>query len=333
MGKERVGGDSGKQGQNLAASWEGLAAASTNDGEQQPDEIEAHEDVQGGNEMQGEQRTPAPMTFDDLHQIVTEINNVYWEYNKKKRDTKSATQQRREEILADRAERIEQARREFDRRYDEIIEATSAQLQQIEESTEAAQAHAQALDLVQKESSKLMNEAIAPLVAADKASDKTLRQFIHDFDEQREQGELTLDDIQLSYFVMAIAERESQRRKDILRTNADLECEEAAPWRVEVSETSPVAYVTNDREALSGGRQRAALQFPLGILERNEDVIEGYIRGMLEPYVRGGIISPQYSVHVDEGSYYDKVYIREIRIESNCGGFSFSEDATDHLDS
>lgn len=98
MGKERVGGDSGKQGQNLAASWEGLAAASTNDGEQQPDGVEAHEDIQGGNEMQGEQRTPAPMTFDDLRRTVTAMNDVYREYNNEKRNTKPDTQRQREEI-------------------------------------------------------------------------------------------------------------------------------------------------------------------------------------------------------------------------------------------
>lgn len=298
MGKERVGGNNGDQGP--MSPWEGLAAASDNDGEQQPDEIEAHEDVQGGNEMQGEQRTPAPMTFDDLHQIVTEINNVYWEYNKKKRDTKSATQQRREEILDDQAERIKQAQREFDERCRIIREATSVRLQQIEESTEAAQAHTQALDLVQKESSKLMNEAIAPLVAADEISDETLHQFVRDFNEQREQGKLTLDDIQLSYFVMAIAERESQRRKDILRINADLECEEAAPWGVEVSETSPVACLVCSRESLPEKHQHPALKVPVEVWRGGKHAIGGYIRGILESYVRGGIISPRYSVHVDE---------------------------------
>ena len=86
-----------------------------------------------------------------------------------------------------------------------------------------------------------MNEAIAPLAAADKASDEKLRQFIHDFDEQRERGELTLDDVELWYFVVAIAERNSWQRKNVLRTSADLESEEAAPWEVKVGEKSPVA--------------------------------------------------------------------------------------------
>lgn len=273
------------------------------------------------------------MTFDDLRRTVTAMNDVYREYNDEKRNTKPDTQRRREEILAHRAERLMQARKEFDKRCRIITEAASARLKQIEESTEDARAYAQKLALIKEDSSKLMGEVMAPLVAADKASDETLRQFISDFDERQERGELTPDDIQLSYFVMAIAERESQRRKDILRINADLECEEAAPWGVEVSETSPVAYVTNDREALSGSRQRAALQFPLDILERNEGVIEGYMRGILEPYVRGGIISPRYSVHVDEESYYDGVHIREIRIESNYGGFVLSEGTTNQIDS
>ena len=331
MGKERVGGSNGNQGS--MDSWKGLAAASNNDGEQQPDGTEVHEDAQGGDEAQREQEVAAPMTFDDLRRTVTAMNDVYREYNNKKGNTKPGTQRQREEILADQAERIEQAQREFDERRRIIRKATSARLQQIEESTEAVQAHAQKPALIKEDSSKLMGEAMAPLVAADEASDETLRQFISDFDEQQKRGELTPDVIQLLDFVIAIAKRNSQQRKDILRINADLECEGAAPWVAKLSEASPVAYVTNDREALSGSRRRAALQLPLGILERNEDVIEGYMRGMLEPYARGGIISSRYSVHVDEGSYYDKVYIREVRIESNCGGFVLSENTTDRLNS
>lgn len=331
MGKERVGGDNGDQGP--MSPWEGSAAASTNDGEQQPDEIEAHEDVQGGDEAQREQEVAAPMTFDDLRRTVTAMNDVYREYNDKKRNTKPDTQREREEILAHRAERLIQARKEFDERCRIITEAASARLKQIEESTEDARAYAQKLALIKEDSSKLMGEVMAPLIAADKASDETLRQFISDFDEQRERGKLTPYDIQLSDFVIAIAKRNSQQRKDILRINADLECEEATPWAAKLSEASPVAYATNDREALSGSRRRAALQFPPGILEQDKGMIEGYIRGTLGPYVRGGIISPRYRVRVDEGSYYDGVYIREVRIESDCGGFSFSEDATDHLDS
>ena len=59
MSIERTDGNSGDQGP--MSPW-GLAAASNNYSEQQPDGVEAHEDIQGGNEMQGEQRTPAPMS-------------------------------------------------------------------------------------------------------------------------------------------------------------------------------------------------------------------------------------------------------------------------------
>lgn len=331
MGKETAGESNGNQGPMNV--WERLAAVSNNYGEQQPSGAEVNGDMQDGDETQGEQGVATPMTFDDLRRIVTDINNVYRQYSDTKRNTKPDTQRQREEILDDQAERIKQAQREFDERCRIIREATSARLQQIEESTEAARAYTQELDLVQKESSALMNEAIAPLAAADKASDETLRQFIHDFDEQRERGELTLDDVELWYFVVAIAERNSWQRKNVLRTSADLESEEAAPWEVKVGEKSPVAYATNDREALSGSRRRAALQLPLGILRRNKDVIEGYIRGVLEPYAREGIISSRYSVHVDEESYYDGVHIREVRIESNCGGFVLSEGTTNQPDS
>ena len=329
MGKERIGGDSSNQGQDLAASWERLAAVSNNYGEQQPSGAEVNGDMQGGDETQGEQGVATPMTFDDLRQIVTEIDNVYWEYNNKIHNTKSAAQREREEILADQAEQIKQAWRELDRRYDEIIEATSARLQQIEEPTEAARA----MDLVRKESLKRMDEAIAPLVAVHRASNDTLRQFIHDFNEQRKRGELTLDDVELSYFVMDIAESNFQQRRDVLLTIIDLEREEAAPWEAKVSESSPRACLVCSRESLPEKHQHPALKVAVEVWRGGEHAIGEYIRGILKPYVRGGIISPRYSVHVDEESYYDGVHIREIRIESDCGGFTFPENTTDRLDS
>lgn len=92
MDKERVGGNNGDQGP--MSPWEGLAAASTNDDEQQPDKVAAHEDM----EMQGERRAATPMTFDDLRRIVTDINNVYRQYSYTKRNTKPDTQRQREEI-------------------------------------------------------------------------------------------------------------------------------------------------------------------------------------------------------------------------------------------
>ena len=332
MGKERVGGSNGNQGS--MDSWKGLAAASNNDGEQQPDGTEVHEDVQGGDEVQREQEVAAPMTFDDLCRTVTAMNDVYREYNNKKGNTKPGTQRQREEILADQAERIEQAQREFDERRRIIRKATSARLQQIEESTEAVQAHAQKLALIKEDSSKLMGEAMAPLVAADEASDETLRQFISDFDKQQKQGELTPDDIQLSYFVMAIAKRNSRHRKDVLQTNADLECEEVTPLDAELGEASPGVYLTNNCEALSGERQYPVLQPPLDVLERRSgNMIEGYVRGILQKYVDKGVISRQYSVYINKGEYHDGVHIWEVHIESDSGGFVLSEDTTNRLDS
>lgn len=53
MGKERIGGDSSNQGQDLAASWERLAAASNNYSEQQPGGAEVNGDMQDGDETQG----------------------------------------------------------------------------------------------------------------------------------------------------------------------------------------------------------------------------------------------------------------------------------------
>lgn len=325
---ERVSGDSGNQGpMNL---WERLAVASDSYSEQQPDEVEVRRDMQGGDEAQREQEVATPMTFEEFHQTYTTIDNVYNEYSDKTYETKRGDQRQRAEVLANQERQIKEARKEFDRRCGEIREAASVQMQQIQESTKVAQT----LAVIKEESSKRMNEAIAPLVAADKISDETLRQFVRDFNEQRERGELTLDDIELSYFVVAIAERNSQHRKDVLRTNVDLECEEVTPLEAESSEVSPGVYLTNNREALSGERQYPVLQVPLDVLEwRSKDMIEGYIRRMLEPYAREGIISSRYRVHVDEGSYYDEVHIREVRIESNCGGFVLSEDTTNQVDS
>lgn len=327
MSIDRIGENNGDQGP--MSPWGRSAAASNNYGEQQPSGVEVNGDMQDGDETQGEQGVATPMTLEEFRRTYATIDNVYNEYSDKTHETKRGDQRQRAEVLANQERQIKEARKEFDRRCREIREAASVQMQQIQESTKVAQT----LAVIKEESSKRMNEAIAPLAAADKASDETLRQFIHDFDERRERGELTLDDVELWYFVVAIAERNSWQRKNVLRTSADLESEEAAPWEVKVGEASPVAYATNDREALSGSRQRTALQFPRVVLELGKGAIEGYIRRMLEPYVRGGIISPRYSVHVDEESYYDKVYIREVRVESNCGGFSFLEDATDHLDS
>ena len=330
MGKERVGGDSSNQGQGLTGPWEGLAAALTNDGEQQPGGAEVNRDMQDGDETQGEQGVATPMTLEEFRRTYATIDNVYNEYSDKTHETKRGDQQQRAEVLADQERQIKEARKEFDRRCREIREATSVQMQQIQESTEVSQT----LAVIKEESSKCMNEAIAPLVAADKASDETLRQFISDFDKQQKQGELTPDDIQLSYFVMAIAKRNSRHRKDVLQTNADLECEEVTPLDAELGEASPGVYLTNNCEALSGERQYPVLQPPLDVLERRSgNMIEGYVRGILQKYVDKGVISRQYSVYINKGEYHDGVHIWEVHIESDSGGFVLSEDTTNRLDS
>ena len=327
MSKERTSGNNGDQGP--MSPW-GLAAASTNDGEQQPSGVEVNGDMQGGDETQREQEVATPMTFEEFHQTYTTIDNVYNEYSDKTHETKRGDQRQRAEVLANQERQIKEARKEFDRRCREIREAASVQMQQIQESTKVSQT----LAVIKEESSKCMNEAIAPLVAADKASDETLRQFVRDFNEQRERGKLTLDDIELSYFVMAIAKRNSRHRKDVLQTNADLECEEVTPLDAELGEASPGVYLTNNCEALSGERQYPVLQPPLDVLERrSENMIEGYVRGILQKYVDKGVISRQYSVYINKGEYHDGVHIWEVHIESDSGGFVLSEDTTDRLDS
>lgn len=328
MGKETAGESNGNQGPMNV--WERLAAASDNYSEQQPDEVEVRGDMQGGDETQGEQGVAAPMTLEEFCRIYTTIDNVYNEYSDKTHETKRGDQRRCAEVLANQERQIKEARKEFDRRCREIREAASVQVRQIQESTKVTQT----LAVIKEESSKRMNEAIAPLVAADKASDETLRQFIHDFDEQRERGELTPDDMQLSYFVMAIAKRNSRHRKDVLQTNADLECEEVTPLDAELGEASPGVYLTNNCEALSGERQYPVLQPPLDVLERRSgNMIEGYVRGILQKYVDKGVISRQYSVYINKGEYHDGVHIWEVHIESDSGGFVLSEDTTNQVDS
>ncbi len=328
MSIDRIDGNNGDQGP--MDLWGRLAAVSNNYGEQQPSGAEVNGDMQGGDETQGEQGVAAPMTLEEFCRIYTTIDNVYNEYSDKTHETKRGDQRQRAEVLANQERQIKEARKEFDRRCREIREAASVQMQQIQESTKVAQT----LAVIKEESSKRMNEAIAPLVAADKASDETLRQFIHDFDEQRERGELTPDDVELSYFVMAIAKRNSRHRKDVLQTNADLECEEVTPLDAELGEASPGVYLTNNCEALSGERQYPVLQPPLDVLERRSgNMIEGYVRGILQKYVDKGIISRQYGVYINKEEYHDGVHIWEVRIESNCGGFVLSEDTTNQVDS
>ena len=326
MGKETAGRSNGNQGPMNV--WERLAAASNNYGEQQPDEVEVRGDMQGGDETQGEQGVATPMTLEEFRRTYATIDNVYNEYSDKTHETKRGDQRQRAEVLANQERQIKEARKEFDRRCGEIREAASVQMQQIQESTKVAQT----LAVIKEESSKRMNEAIAPLVAADKASDETLRQFVRDFNEQRERGELTLDDIQLSYFVVAIAERNSQHRKDVLQTNADLECEEVTPLDAELGEASPGVYLTNNCEALSGERQYTVLQPPLDVLERrSENMIEGYVRGILQKYVDEGVISRQYSVYINKEEYHDGVHIWEVHIESDSGGFVLSEGTANQI--
>jgi hypothetical protein len=328
MGKETAGESNGNQGpMNL---WERLAAVSDNYSEQQSDEVEVRGDMQDGDETQGEQGVATPMTLEEFRRTYATIDNVYNEYSDKTHETKRGDQRQRAEVLANQERQIKEARKEFDRRCGEIREAASAQVRQIQESTKVAQT----LAVIKEESSKRMNEAIAPLVAADEISDERLRQFVRDFNGQLERGELTPNDVELSYFVMAIAKRNSRHRKDVLQTNADLECEEVTPLDAELGEASPGVYLTNNCEALSGERQYPVLQPPLDVLERRSgNMIEGYVRGILQKYVDKGIISRQYGVYINKEEYHDGVHIWEVHIESNCGGFILSEGTTNQIDS
>lgn len=191
MGKERVGGDSGKQGQNLAASWEGLAVASTNDGEQQPGGVEGYGDAQDDKT----QELGRPMTSRRLNAICDEITKVRNEYL--------------EEVARRRAENKA---------------PTDGEDLHTKEALQTAQA------VIKEKYLERMREVVAPLVESDKLSDVIMYQFIGDLNMRRGRAGLSSYEISVSDLVVAIAEDNSLRRKKVLRKVMDLEHDDSDIW-------------------------------------------------------------------------------------------------------
>lgn len=77
-----------------------------------------------------------------------------------------------------------------------------------------------------------------------------------------------------------------------------------------------------------------AIQVPLGILQQNNDnAAVGYVAGMLGLYVHEGIISSQYGLRIKDEKAFNDTPVKGVYIESDCGGFTFPENATNRLDS
>lgn len=184
MGKERIGGDSSNQGQGLTGPWEGLAVASTNDGEQQPDGVEGYSDVQD-DETQELGRPMTPRRLNAIRDEITEVYNAYLE---------EAARQRAENKAPTDGEGLHTK---------EVLQTAQA--------------------AIEEKYLERMRKVVAPLVESDKLSDAIMYQFIGDLNMWRGQGRLSSYEISVSDLVVGIAEDNSRRRKEVLQNVMDLE--------------------------------------------------------------------------------------------------------------
>mgnify|MGYP001693194347 FL=1 len=101
-----------------------------------------------------------------------------------------------------------------------------------------------------------------------------------------------------------------------------------------LDESLPKAYLVGSDVALPEDAHCPAIQVPCEILHQNNDGrVRGYVAGMLGLYVHGGIISSQYGLRIKDKKGFNDIPVKEIYIESDCGGFTFPENATNRLDS
>ena len=273
----------------------GLAAASTNDGEQQPGGVEGYGDAQDDKT----QELGRPMTSRRLNAICDEITKVRNEYL--------------EEVARRRAE-------------DKA--PTDGEGLHTKEVLQTAQA------AIKEKCLERIRKVIAPLVESDKCSDAIMYQFIGDLNMRRGQGRLSSYEISVSDLVVGIAEDNSRRRKEVLRNVMDLEHDDSDIWGSNLDESLPKAYLVGSDVALPEDAHCPAIQVPCEILHQNNDGrVRGYVAGMLGLYVHGGIISSQYGLRIKDKKGFNDIPVKEIYIESDCGGFTFPENATNRLDS
>ena len=178
-----------------------------------------------------------------------------------------------------------------------------------------------------------MRKVVAPLVESDKLSDAIMYQFIGDLNMRRGQGRLSSYEISVSDLVVEIAEDNSRRRKEVLRNVMDLDGDPNI-WVPELDGSLPKAYLVGSDVTLSEDAHCPAIQVPCGILQQNNDnAARGYVAGMLGLYVHEGIISSQYGLRIRDEKGFNDIPVKEIYIESDCGGFTFPENIGNRLNS
>lgn len=274
--------------------WERLAAVSNNYGEQRSSGAEGYSDAQDDET----QELSEPMTPRRLNAICDEITEVRNEYL--------------EEVTRQRAENKA---------------PTDGEDLHTKEALQTAQA------AIEEKYLERMRKVVAPLVESDKLSDAIMYQFIGDLNMRRGQAGLNSYEISVSDLVVAIAEDNSLRRKEVLRNVMDLDGDPNI-WVPKLDESLPKAYLVGSDVTLPEDAHCPAIQVPCGILQQNNDnAARGYVAGMLGLYVHEGIISSQYGLRIKDKKGFNSVPVKEIYIESDCGGFTFPENATNRLDS
>ena len=293
MSIDRIGGNNGDQ--DPMSPWERLAAASDNYSEQQPSGVEGYSDAQDDET----QELGRPMTPRRLNAICDEITKV------------------RNEYLGEVA-----------RRRAENKAPTDGEDLHTKEALQTAQA------AIEEKYLERMRKAVAPLVESDKLSDAIMYQFIGDLNMRRGQGRLSSYEISVSDLVVGIAEDNSRRRKEVLQNVMDLKHGNPNIWVPKLDESLPKAYLVGSDVTLPEDAHCPAIQVPCGILQQNNDnAARWYVAGMLGLYVHEGIISSQYGLRIKDKKGFNDVPVKVIYIESDCGGFTFPENATNRLDS
>lgn len=274
--------------------WERLAAVSDNYSEQQSSGTEGYSDIQDDET----QELGRPMTPRRLNAICDEITKVRNEYL--------------EEVTRQRAENKA---------------PTDGEDLHTKEAVQAAQA------AIDEKYLERMRKVVAPLVESDKLSDAIMYQFIGDLNMRRGQGRLSPYEISVSDLVVGIAEDNSRRRKKVLQNVMDLDGDPNI-WVPKLDGSLPKAYLVGSDVTLPKDAHCPAIQVPWGILQQNNDnAARGYVAGMLGLYVHEGIISSQYGLRIKDEKGFNSVPVKEIYIESDCGGFTFPENIGDRLDS
>lgn len=179
-----------------------------------------------------------------------------------------------------------------------------------------------------------MRKVVAPLVESDKRSDAIMYQFIGDLNMRRGQGSLSFYEISVSDLVVGIAEDNSRHRKKVLQNVMDLKHDDSDIWGSNLDESLPKAYLVGSDVTLPKDARCPVIQVPWGILQQNNDnAARGYVAGMLGLYVHEGIISSQYGLRIKDKKGFNSVPVKEIYIESDCGGFTFPENIDDRINS